>query len=65
MLRSNLCDKSDAQMPVREIVILTVQRVNADLQIQTGRKIDFIFRNQASFTNCIKDINNTYIDSAK
>ena len=45
MLRSNLCDKSDAQMPVREIVILTVQRVNADLQIQTGRSIDFIFRN--------------------
>ena len=62
MLRSDLCDFSDAYIVVKGTITLT----------KTGGR-DFIgirnrflaFKNNAPFTNCISKINNVLIDNAE
>ena len=58
MLRSSLCDYSDAYILVKGNI--TVNNTAAN---NTNKKV--IFKNCAPFTNCISKINNTDIDNAK
>ena len=55
MLRSSLCDYSNAY-------ILVKGNISAN---NTNRNITKIFKNYALFTNCISKINNTQIDNAE
>ena len=58
MLRSNVCDYSDAYILVEE----TITAADADAK-NTNKKV--IFKNCAPFTRCISRINNTQIDDAQ
>ena len=60
MLRSSLCDYSDAYILVSGTI--TVPALAAD---GGNNNIQIEFRNYAPFTNCISEINNTQIDNAK
>ena len=60
MLRSSLCDYSDAYMLVSGTTTV------AALAAGGGKNnIQVVFKNCAPFTNCISDIHNTQIDNAK
>ena len=61
MLRSSLCDYSDAYIIVKgtmSIVKQTVENLN-----NSNKKL--VFKNCAPFTDCLSEINNTQIDDAK
>ena len=63
MLRSDLCDYSDAYIPVKgNISVNDTAAAGADAN-NANKKV--IFKNCASFTNCISKINNTQIDNAE
>ena len=60
MLRSSLCDYSDAYKLVSKtitVAALAAGRENNNLQV--------VFKSCAPFTSCISEINNTQIDNAK
>ena len=60
MLRSNLCDYSDAYMLVSGTTTV------AALAAGGGKNnIQLVFKNCAPFTNCISEIHNTQIDNGK
>ena len=62
MLRSSLCNYSDAYILVKGNV--TVNNTGtAAAPNNTNKKV--IFKNCAPFTNCISKINNTQIDNAE
>ena len=64
MLRSSLCDYSDAYILVSETIAVT--RAGADdAKRLDKRNKGVIFKNCAPFTDCISEINNTQIDNAK
>ena len=60
MLRSSLCDYSDAYVIISETI--TVAEIAAG---RGNNGIEVVFKNCAPFTNCISKINNTQIDNAK
>ena len=60
MLRSSLCDFNDAYILVSSTI--TVPNTEA---ANTNNRINKIIRTCAPFTNCTREINNTYIDNAK
>ena len=63
MLKSSLCDYSDAYILVKGTISVNntaAQGVGAN---NINKKV--IFKNCAPFTNCISEINNTQIDNAK
>ena len=65
MLKSSLCDYSDAYILVKGTTGITVNNTaaaDADAN-NTNKKV--IFKNCAPFTNCISQINNTQVDNAK
>ena len=63
MLKSSLCDYSDAYILVTgTIAVNNTAAADADANI-TNKKV--IFKNGAPFTNCISEINNTKVDNAK
>ena len=63
MLRSSLCDYSDAYILVKgNISVNNTAAAGADAN-NTNKKV--IFKNCAPFTNCISKINNTQVDNAK
>ena len=63
MLKSILCDCSDAYIPVKgKIEVDDTSADDADAN-NTNKKV--IFKNCAPFTDCISEINNTQIDNAK
>ena len=62
MLRSDLCDYSDAYIVVKGDII--VRKAIARTFIDTTNRI-LAFKNNASFTNCISKINNVLIDNAE
>ena len=63
MLKSSLCDYSDAYILVKgTITVNNTAAADADAN-NTNKKV--IFKNCASFTNCISEINNTQIGNAK
>ena len=58
MLKSSLCDYSDAYILVKGTI-----SVNNTAANNTNKKV--IFKKCVPFTNCISEINNTQIDNAK
>ena len=62
MLRSDLCDYSDAYIVVKGDITLTKTSGRAITDI---RNRFLTFKNNAPFTNCISMINNVLIDNAE
>ena len=63
MLKSSLCNYSDACILVTgTITVNNTAAADADAN-NTNKKV--IFKNCASFTNCISEISNTQVDNAK
>ena len=63
MLRSSLCDYSDAYILVK--VNITVNNTAGAGVTANNTNKKLIFKNCAPFTNCISKINNTQIDNAE
>ena len=61
MLKSSLCDYSDAYILVKGAI--SVNNTAAAVVNNDDKKV--IFKNCAPFTNCISEINNTQVDNAK
>ena len=65
MLKSSLCDYSDAYILVKRKITITGEGADeAPRQADESDK-GVTFENCAPFTNCISEINNTQIDNAK
>ena len=62
MLKSSLCDYSDAYILARGKIIITGAGDDAAARQGDERDKDVAFKNCAPFTNCISEINNTQID---
>ena len=62
MLRSDLCDFSDAHIVVKGDITLTKTNGRGIIDI---RNRFLAFKNNAPFTNCISKINNVLIDNAE
>ena len=65
MLKSSLCDYSDAYILVKERITITGARDNAAARQADERNKGVIFKSCAPFINCKSEINNTEIDNAK
>ena len=63
MLKSSLCDYSDAYILVKGTISVTNTAAADAAANNINKKI--IFKNCAPFTNCVSEINNTQIDNAK
>ena len=63
MLRSSLCDYSDAYILVKGNITVNNTADDGAAANNTNKKV--IFKNCAPFTNCISKINNTEIDNAE
>ena len=63
MLRSSLCDYSDAYILVKRNI--TVNNTDAEGATVNNTNKKVIFKNCAPFTSCISKINNTQIDNAE
>ena len=65
MLKSSLCDYSDACILVKGTI--TIEGAGADAAARQADERDkgVIFKNCAPLTNCISEINNTQVDNAK
>ena len=59
MLRSSLCDYSDAYIIVKEPI--TVHGTNANNQ----KNKELTFKNNVTFRSCISKINNTFLDNVE
>ena len=65
MLKSSLCDYSDAYILVKGTITITGTGAENNARQGDERDKGVTFTNFASFTNCISEINNTQIDNAK
>ena len=63
MLKSSLCDYSDAYIHVRGTI--TVNNTTAEGAAANNSNKKVIFKNCAPFTNSLSQINNTKLDNAK
>ena len=63
MLKSTLCDYSDAYILVKGTISANNTAAAGAAVNNTNKKV--IFKSCAPFTNCISEINNTQIDNAK
>ena len=63
MLKSSLCDYSDAYILVKGTISVNNTAAQGAAANNTNKKV--IFKNCAPFTNCISEVNNTQIDNAK
>ena len=63
MLRSSLCDYSDAYILVKGNVSVNNTAATGAAANNATKKV--IFKNCAPFTNCVSKINNTQIDNAE
>ena len=63
MLKSSLCDYSDAYILVKGTISVNNTAAEDAAANNTNKKV--IFKNWAPFTNCISEINNMQIDNAK
>ena len=62
MLKSSLCDYSDAYILVKGTIIVNNTAAQGAAANNTNKKV--IFKNCAPFTNCISEISHTQIDNA-
>ena len=65
MLKSSLCDYSDAYILVQGKITLLGAGDDATARQADERDKGVAFKNCAPFTNCISEINNTQVDNAK
>ena len=65
MLKSSLCDYGDAYILVKGKIAITGAGADATARPVDERDKGVAFKNCASFTNCISEINNTQVDNAK
>ena len=65
MLKSSLCDYSDAYLLVNGKITIAGARNDAAARQADERDKGVVFKNCAPFINCISEINNTQIDNAK
>ena len=65
MLKSSLCDYSDAYILVKGAITITGAGAYAAARQADERDKGAAFKNSAPFTNCISKINNTPVDNAK
>ena len=65
MLKSSLCDYSDAHILVKGKIRITGAGDDAAARQADERDKGAAFKNCAPFTNCISEINNTQIDNCK
>ena len=63
MLKSSLCDYSDAYILVKATISVSNTAAQGAASNNTNKKV--LFKNCAPFTNCISEINNTQRDNAK
>ena len=63
MLKSSLCDYSDAYILVKGTISVNNTAIADDAVNNDDKKV--IFKNCLPFTNCISEINNTQVDNAK
>ena len=62
MLKSSLCDYTDAYQHVKEPITFPTTRSAA---ASNNKNKKTIFKNCVSFTDCINEINNKQVDNAK
>ena len=65
MLKSSLCDYSDAYILVKGKITITGAAADAATRQADERDKGVAFKNCAPFVNCISEINNTQVDIAK
>ena len=65
MLKSSLCDYSDAYILVKGKITINGRGADAAARQADERDKGVSFKNCALFINCISEINNTQIDNAK
>ena len=65
MLKSSLCNYSDAYILVKGTITITEAGDDAAARQADERDKGLVFKNCAAFTNCISEINNTQVDNAK
>ena len=65
MLKSSLCDYTDAYILVKGKIAIARARADVAARQADERNKGAIFKNCAAFINCISEINNTQIDNAK
>ena len=65
MLKSSLCDYSDAYISVTGTIAIAGAGDDAAARQADERDKGVIFKNCAPFTNWISEINNTQVDNAK
>ena len=65
MLRSSLCDYSDAYILVKGKIIITGAGDDAAARQAEERDKGVAFKSCLPFTNCVSEINDTQIDNAK
>ena len=65
MLKSSLCDYSDAYILVKGRITITGAGADASARRADERDRGVAFKNCAPFTNCISEINNTQVDNAQ
>ena len=65
MLKSSLCDYSDAYILVKGTITITGEGANAAVRQADERDKGVAFKYCAPFINCISETNNTQVDNAK
>ena len=65
MLKSGLCDYSNAYILVKEKITIPGAGDDAAARQADERDKGVAFKNCTPFTNCISEINNTQIDNCK
>ena len=65
MLKSSLCDYSDVYILVIGKITITGRGHDAAARQADERDKGVAFKNCASFSNCISEINNTEVDDTK
>ena len=65
MLKSSLCDYSDADILVKGKITITGAGDDTAARQADERDKGVVFKNCAPFTNCISEVNNTQIDNTK
>ena len=65
MLKSSLCDYSDAYILVKGTITINGAAADAAARQTDERDKGVTFKNCAPFTNCISEINNTQVDNDK
>ena len=65
MLKSSLCDYSDAYILAKGRITITGAGADVAARQEDERDKGPAFKNCAPFINCISEINNTQVDNAK